>query len=112
LSAIRWSSRALMLTAAVLLAPHLAASAQPVAGGADRIVAVGDVHGSYDGLTGILRTAGLIDADGHWSGGSATFVQTGDLLDRGTRLREVLDLLAGDRAPRQPRGHEPARHHP
>lgn len=58
-----------------------------------RIVAVGDVHGSIDGLTTILRDAGLIDEDGHWSGGSATFVQTGDLLDRGTRLKEVLDLL-------------------
>jgi hypothetical protein len=58
-----------------------------------RIVAIGDVHGSIDGLTTILAAAGLIDGHGHWSGGSAILVQTGDLLDRGTHLEEVLELL-------------------
>jgi hypothetical protein len=58
-----------------------------------RVVAIGDVHGSIDGLTSILSEAGLIDETGSWSGGSATLIQLGDLLDRGVRLREVLDLL-------------------
>jgi hypothetical protein len=35
----------------------------------------------------------LIDAEYNWIGGQATFVQTGDLFDRGVRVREVLDLL-------------------
>ena len=30
--------------------------------------------------------------DGNWSGGTATLVQTGDLVERGTKVREVLDL--------------------
>ena len=59
----------------------------------ERIVAVGDVHGSYDGLVSILQRAELIDAETHWIGGEATLVQTGDLFDRGLQVREVLDLL-------------------
>jgi hypothetical protein len=62
-----------------------------MAGG--RVVAVGDVHGTVDGLTGILRAADLIDESNTWVGGDATLVQTGDLLDRGVDLQEVMDLL-------------------
>ncbi len=65
----------------------------PAATLAERVVAIGDVHGDYDAFIGILQTAGLIDADLHWSGGDTTFVQTGDLLDRGSRTRPVLDLM-------------------
>lgn len=60
---------------------------------ADRIVAVGDIHGSFDGLVTILRAAHLIDAQHDWSGGTATLVQEGDMLDRGSHVREVMDLL-------------------
>jgi Calcineurin-like phosphoesterase len=57
-----------------------------------RVVVIGDIHGSIDGLTGILRTAGL--SDGRvWTGGNATLVQTGDYTDRGTAVRAVMDLL-------------------
>jgi hypothetical protein len=59
----------------------------------ERIVAVGDVHGSYTGLVAILQRVGLIDSETHWIGGDATFVQTGDLFDRGLEVRKVLDLL-------------------
>jgi hypothetical protein len=58
-----------------------------------RVVAVGDVHGSFDGLVQILTASGLVDRDRHWSGGNATLVQIGDLLDRGTDVRQVMDLL-------------------
>ena len=60
---------------------------------APRVVAVGDVHGSYDNLVAILRFAGLVDAKDKWAGGKTHLVQTGDLLDRGTDGRRVLDLL-------------------
>jgi hypothetical protein len=60
---------------------------------APRIVAVGDVHGSYDSLLAVLGFAGIVDAKGKWSGGKAHLVQTGDLLDRGKDARKVLDLL-------------------
>jgi len=58
-----------------------------------RIVAVGDVHGAYDELTAILQEVGLIDSRRTWKGGATTFVQTGDVVDRGLRQRECLDLL-------------------
>jgi hypothetical protein len=58
-----------------------------------RIVAVGDIHGASPGLAEILQAAGLIDGQGKWSGGTARLVQTGDILDRGTGVREAIDLL-------------------
>ena len=58
-----------------------------------RIVAIGDVHGNYEGLVQILQAAELIHDDGSWSGGTTTLVQLGDFLDRGAQTREVMDLL-------------------
>jgi Calcineurin-like phosphoesterase len=57
------------------------------------VVAIGDVHGAYDDFVGILQRVGLIDKQNHWAGGKATFVQVGDLIDRGPKPREVLDLM-------------------
>jgi len=56
-------------------------------------VAVGDVHGAYEGFLSVLRLAGLADERGHWAGGKAHLVQTGDVLDRGKDAPKVLDLL-------------------
>src|SRR5579864_4282595 len=61
--------------------------------GVERIVAVGDVHGDYDQLEAVLKTAGLIDAQGNWAGGKTHLVQTGDILDRGPDSRKCMDLL-------------------
>jgi calcineurin-like phosphoesterase family protein len=60
---------------------------------AQTIIALGDVHGNFDGLCDILKRAGLIDEAHHWSGGQTILVQTGDLLDRGAKERDVLDLM-------------------
>lgn len=60
-----------------------------------KLVAVGDVHGDFDDFCLILRRTGLMDDQNRWIGGSATLVQTGDLLDRGPEGREVMDLLMG-----------------
>ena len=57
------------------------------------VVAIGDVHGDFDDFVGILQRIGLIDKQNHWAGGKTTFVQTGDLLDRGPKPREVMDLM-------------------
>lgn len=59
----------------------------------DRIVAIGDVHGAARGLVSIMKEAVLMDKDGRWIGGNALMVQTGDILDRGADIREVMDLL-------------------
>ncbi|HEX2445831.1 MAG TPA: metallophosphoesterase [Vicinamibacterales bacterium] len=58
-----------------------------------RVVAIGDIHGAIDGFQEMLRTAGLTDGNQKWSGGDATFVQTGDFTDRGAGVRAVMDLL-------------------
>lgn len=80
---------AALLAGALLCAPTplLTAQATP------RVVAIGDVHGAITEFTAILRTAGLIGADGRWTGGRAQFIQTGDYMDRGEGTRAVLDLL-------------------
>ena len=72
----------------LLLVAVTAPAAQP-----GRVVAIGDVHGALDELRGLLQAAALTDADQRWIGGSATLVQTGDLTDRGTGVRAVLDLM-------------------
>jgi hypothetical protein len=58
-----------------------------------RIVAVGDVHGAYDRLLEILRTAEVINAEGKWTGGATHLVQTGDVLDRGPDSLKAMEYL-------------------
>ena len=60
---------------------------------AARIVAIGDIHGAFDPFVQILQSAGLIDASKKWSGGTAVFVQTGDVFDRSAGVKDALDLL-------------------
>jgi len=81
---------------AALIALAPAALARAGAGAAvtaDTVIAVGDLHGDADAFVALLRRTGLIDDARKWSGGRATLVQTGDYLDRGTQVRELLDLL-------------------
>ncbi len=56
-------------------------------------MAIGDIHGDFDALAGLLRHAGLIDDQLKWSGQNATLVQSGDMIDRGAKSRAVMDLL-------------------
>jgi Calcineurin-like phosphoesterase len=63
------------------------------ASSAEPLVAIGDVHGDFDDFIAILQRTGLIDKQHHWAGGKTTLVQVGDLLDRGPKPREVLDLV-------------------
>jgi hypothetical protein len=59
----------------------------------EALVAIGDVHGDFEDFVTILRRTGLMDQQNHWTGGKTTFVQLGDLLDRGPKPREVMDLM-------------------
>jgi hypothetical protein len=59
----------------------------------DAIVAIADVHGDFDDFVAILQRADLTDKENHWAGGKTTFVQVGDLLDRGPNSRKVMDLM-------------------
>jgi Calcineurin-like phosphoesterase len=74
-------------------APSAGAAEQSVWTGVDRIVAVGDLHGDYDGFRAILASAGLIDAKGRWIGGKTHLVQIGDVPDRGPGTTAIIDDL-------------------
>ena len=67
-----------------------------------RVVAFGDVHGADRELVALLTQAGVIDAAQHWSGGATHLVSVGDLIDRGSGSKAVLDLMMRleDEAPR------------
>ena len=58
-----------------------------------RVVAVGDIHGDRDAFVAVLRMAGVIDQQEHWSGGNTHLVQIGDVQARGTQTRQAFDLL-------------------
>jgi len=52
---------------------------------------IGDVHGCYDELSALLRTLGYDDALHHPDGRKAVFL--GDVVDRGPKTPEVLELV-------------------
>src|SRR5215510_7442142 len=80
------------LTVLALLCVILATS-PTLAQGPARLIAIGDIHGNIDGFKSILKTIGLADGSGKWTGGRAQLIQTGDYTDRGEGTRAVLDLL-------------------
>ena len=61
--------------------------------GADRVVAISDVHGAYEAMVETLRNVGILDDGLAWAGGTSHLVIVGDLLDRGPRSRDAMDLL-------------------
>jgi hypothetical protein len=61
---------------------------------AERVIAIGDLHGDFAAARRALQLAAAIDADDHWRGGRMTVVQTGDQLDRGDDERPLEELLA------------------
>ena len=89
------SHRAYISSLLLLLAVALAwaGPAKTPAEQAETVFAIGDVHGDFDDFSAILQRTGLIDTQHHWTGNKATLVQVGDLLDRGPKPREVMDLV-------------------
>ncbi len=69
------------------------AAAEDVFTGVERVVAVGDVHGDFEAMVAILRSANVIDAKNKWIAGKTHLVQIGDVPDRGTETRKAMDLL-------------------
>jgi Calcineurin-like phosphoesterase len=92
--------RLLGICAALLMVVTLAAAAPE-----QRIVAIGDVHGDLTDFVSILRQTGLINDKSIWIGGGTALVQVGDVVDRGPKSRECLDLLMGlERQARRQKG--------
>jgi hypothetical protein len=87
--------RALSITLALCVAALLRATPPAVLAqsGAQRLVAIGDIHGAEENFVAILQASGLIDQQRKWIGGRARLVQTGDFTDRGAAVRHVIDLL-------------------
>jgi len=54
---------------------------------------VGDIHGQYQQLTGLLRDAGLVDDRLAWAGGAAHVWFMGDFFDRGPAGIAAVDLV-------------------
>jgi hypothetical protein len=53
-----------------------------------------DVHGDYDGVIRILTKANLIDENTNWIGNDTILIQTGDVMDKGDQVGDVLELFA------------------
>ncbi|KAI9206747.1 Metallo-dependent phosphatase-like protein [Polychytrium aggregatum] len=58
-----------------------------------RVVAVGDFHSDYPSTLKVLMLANITDKNGDWVGGSTTFVQTGDVVDRGPDTIKLYDMM-------------------
>jgi len=88
---------AILTAATLLILTALSISSMPSSQweweGIDRIVAIGDVHGSYEKLVTLLRGMDLIDDQLFWTGEKDHLVFCGDLIDRGPDDRPVLDLI-------------------
>lgn len=54
---------------------------------------LGDPHGHYDVIAGLLREAGLVDQRLRWTGGAAVLWVVGDFFDRGPFGIDCLDLI-------------------
>jgi len=68
-----------------------------VSGDFDRVVMIGDIHGSYNGLTDILYASGVTTSPNSclWvpQDKPLLLVQTGDIVDRGPGAVEAFDCL-------------------
>jgi calcineurin-like phosphoesterase family protein len=86
--------RAVLFASVIVAAGWLSATpVRATAPAAKRLVAIADIHGDLDAFVAILKRAELIDDSQKWSGGSATLVQVGDMIDRGPKSRAVLDFV-------------------
>lgn len=58
-----------------------------------RLLAISDLEGNHAALLAYLKTAGVLDADGHWQWGDGHLLFNGDIVDRGDRVTEILWLI-------------------
>ena len=56
---------------------------------------IGDVHGQYDKLVGLLSHMGYRETGGAWRHSSRSVIFVGDLIDRGPKQLATLDLVRG-----------------
>ena len=61
--------------------------------GVEKIVAMSDAHGQYDLVIKLLKANKVIDENNHWIYGEGHLVITGDNLDRGDKVLDILWFL-------------------
>jgi hypothetical protein len=61
--------------------------------GVRKILAIGDLHGEYDGFVKLLLNIGVIDDRLNWQWGNGHVVICGDVFDRGSKVTECLWLI-------------------
>ena len=86
------STRTLYLSLILVIAAPLQANDWRV-DGAERVVAISDIHGAYEAMVATLQNVGILDDELAWAGGASHLVIVGDILDRGPRSRDAMDLL-------------------
>lgn len=59
----------------------------------DKLVAISDVEGNFDGFASFLQSNGVIDREFRWSFGEGHLVLVGDFVDRGDNVTAVLWLI-------------------
>jgi len=59
----------------------------------ERVVAISDIHGAYGAMVRTLQQARVIDDGLNWCGENTHLVIVGDILDRGPKSRQAMDLL-------------------
>ena len=82
-----WLVALFVISAVISSTPGVSADEAP------RVVVLGEVQGAYESAVKTLLAVGLVDDRLRWSGGNAILIQTGDLLDDGIRVRDVMDLF-------------------
>ena len=87
ISALRYFLLALLILSSIALADDWRIDDD------SRVVALSDVHGAYEAMVETLANAGILDDSLAWVGGSTRLVIVGDMVDRGPRSRDVMDLL-------------------
>jgi hypothetical protein len=85
---------ALAAATVVVTSAAVPSSAVPLpARASQNIVAIADIHGDFDAFLTLLQHVQIIDEGRRWIAGPVTLVQTGDYLDRGPKVRELMDFL-------------------
>jgi hypothetical protein len=86
-----WRALSVWITLVALSYPLLAG--ESTWRGVERIVAIGDIHGDYDTYVSLLQSARIINKKLNWDAARAHLVQLGDIPDRGSSTRKIMDLL-------------------
>lgn len=71
----------------------MASGSQHACDGVKKVLAVGDLHGVYDGFVKLLFNLGIIDSQLNWHWGNGHVVICGDVFDRGQKVTECLWLI-------------------